>query len=71
VASLSNNSLAGTIPVELGQLTELYELHLYDNELTGSVPTGLCERVLNSLELEIDCSVACDCGCPCRQEASV
>ena len=32
---LDNNNLTGPIPSTLGQLTNLEELHLYSNQLTG------------------------------------
>eukprot|EP00752_Nemacystus_decipiens_P006258 g5643.t1 len=39
--SLGSNNLRGTIPVALGRLTALQELHLYDNKLSGSIPKEL------------------------------
>ncbi len=38
---LSENGLVGTIPPELGQLSNLVELDLGDNRLTGSLPPEL------------------------------
>ncbi|MBD1911721.1 MULTISPECIES: DUF4347 domain-containing protein [unclassified Leptolyngbya] len=38
---LSSNYLSGTIPVELGTLSELQSLNLYGNQLTGSIPSEL------------------------------
>ena len=35
---LSNNNLTGTIPPEIGNLTQLSELWLYGNRLTGTIP---------------------------------
>jgi hypothetical protein len=35
------NELTGPIPVELGQLTALVELDLYNNKLTGPIPAAL------------------------------
>ncbi|WP_419552385.1 cell wall-binding repeat-containing protein [Candidatus Poriferisodalis sp.] len=39
--SLSSNDLSGSIPPELGNLTNLDKLWLSDNELTGSIPPEL------------------------------
>ena len=39
--SLNENDLQGTIPVELGQLTNLDSLNLSGNQLTGNVPQEL------------------------------
>lgn len=38
---LSNNNLQGRLPDELSQLTELKELYLYGNRLSGSLPKGM------------------------------
>ena len=38
---LDGNGLSGTLPPELGNLTNLRELDLYDNELSGSLPESL------------------------------
>ena len=35
---LSFNRLSGTIPPEIGDLTQLRELHLYANDLSGGIP---------------------------------
>jgi Leucine-rich repeat (LRR) protein len=39
--SLSWNQLTGEIPEEIGNLTNLYSLHLNDNQLTGSIPSEI------------------------------
>ncbi|MBC6477038.1 MAG: putative Ig domain-containing protein [Hormoscilla sp. GM7CHS1pb] len=41
--SLTNNSLTGTIPSELGELSNLTKLRLHNNEITGTIPTELGE----------------------------
>ena len=38
---LSSNDLSGSIPPELGNLTNLESLHLSGNQLTGSIPPAL------------------------------
>ena len=39
--SLSSNQLSGTIPPELGNLTNLRSLYLYSNQLSGTIPPEL------------------------------
>ncbi len=54
---LSSNNLAGPLPVEIGDLTSLFDLDLSGNKLTGAVPiemgalTGLGELILNNNQL--------------------
>ena len=38
---LGGNALSGTLPSELGNLTNLQELYLYENELSGGLPAWL------------------------------
>lgn len=40
--NLDINSLTGPIPSELGRLTNMKELLLVDNQLTGTVPSEVC-----------------------------
>ncbi|CAB9506035.1 leucine Rich Repeat [Seminavis robusta] len=48
VLRLQNNSLlSGELPTELGLLTNLKTLHLQHTRLEGSIPEGLCDRVLD------------------------
>ena len=50
---LSNNRLAGEIPVELGQLSHLKDLVMSENQLTGEIPVELVQlEQLISLHLE-------------------
>ena len=50
--SLSNNSLSGTLPLELGYLDQLTELHLNVNNLSGSIPESFGNlTLLRSLNL--------------------
>ncbi len=39
--SLSDNNLTGTIPAQIGNLTELTSLGLYNNNLTGPIPAQI------------------------------
>ena len=41
VLNLDRNALTGTVPAELGLLTELQGLYLGDNDLTGPIPDAL------------------------------
>ncbi len=50
---LSSMNLGGSIPPELGDLTELRYLELYDNWLSGSIPPELGD-LKNLLELRLD-----------------
>ncbi len=48
---LAGNGLAGLLPAELGQLTELRELRIGDNpQLTGSLPPSLASLALTELD---------------------
>ena len=38
---LGNNNLSGSIPLQLGNLSNLTYLYLYDNQLSGSIPLQL------------------------------
>mmetsp|Transcript_12279 Transcript_12279/g.17127 ORF Transcript_12279/g.17127 Transcript_12279/m.17127 type:complete len:113 (+) Transcript_12279:78-416(+) len=61
---LDSNNLVGTIPSELGQLTNLKVLNItFGEALEGTVPQEVCDlQTLHGLqELEIDCSVECNC----------
>ena len=39
--NLSNNKLSGTIPAEIGQLTQLQSLWLNNNQLSGTIPASI------------------------------
>ena len=50
---LSNNRLAGEIPVELSQLSHLNDLYLSENQLTGEIPVELVQlKRMKRLHLE-------------------
>jgi hypothetical protein len=49
---LSNNNLRGTIPGELGNLTELWKLKLSWNHLTGNIPASFSKLHLTLLFLD-------------------
>ena len=54
--SLGVNSLAGSLPIELGHLTELMSLDLNENCIDGSIPTEIGNLVvLNKLDLSYNC----------------
>jgi len=54
---LSENQLTGSIPSEIGNLTNLTKLYLSDNQLTGSIPseignlTNLTQNFLDNNQL--------------------
>ena len=50
--SLSWNQLSGSIPTELGNLTNLIELNLSSNQLSGSIPAEL-GNLTNLIELNL------------------
>jgi Leucine-rich repeat (LRR) protein len=39
--AIVNNTLRGTIPTELGNLSQVENLHLTANQLSGTIPTEL------------------------------
>jgi Leucine-rich repeat (LRR) protein len=43
--SLGNNKLSGTIPTEIGQLTQLEHLYLNNNELNGVIPATVGQLI--------------------------
>ena len=49
ILDLRQNSLSGTIPSQIGNLSKIIELNLRDNELTGSIPSEI--GFLKSLSL--------------------
>ena len=51
--ALGDNNLVGTLPAALGNLDQMYWLHLEDNQLSGSIPASLGD--LTSLRI-------CRCG---------
>jgi Leucine-rich repeat (LRR) protein len=62
---LQNNQLTGRLPTALNVLTQLQELRLEGNQLSGTISQSLCDRRgqgYQKLEvLTVDCSVACTC----------
>ncbi len=59
-------TLKGSIPAELGQLTNLWSLYLNDNELTGSIPAELGQltnlRRLYLMDNELTGSIPAELG---------
>ena len=47
---LSISGLTGEIPLEIVQLTNLTHLYLYNNQLTGYIPSGICNSNYVSIE---------------------
>jgi hypothetical protein len=56
---LQNNQLTGSIPSEIGNLTNLTRLWLYDNELTGEIPDSICNLVENNCNINISNNQLC------------
>ena len=71
----NNNEITGTIPVELGQLTNLYTLYMQDTSLVGTMPLQVCllrDTLSSSFgfaqmhNLTVDCEeVECCCCTNC------
>jgi len=60
---LNNNDLSGPIP-EVTDFTNINELLLQENNLSGEMPDTICAIRENSSEfinLYVDCSVVCNC----------
>ena len=53
---LSNNQLTGSIPPEIGNLTNLEYLYLYNNQLTGVIPESICNLTLNFTDYHFNIS---------------
>jgi hypothetical protein len=69
-AYFADNDFTGPIPVDgLGALSNLQELELYGNRLTGTIASGsaLCGLVFASQiqYIRTDCSVTCECCAKC------
>lgn len=67
------NNFKGTIPAVLGNLKKLRELDLHDNDLTGRMPSTMCQRKMDLLaadclgknpEVKCDCCTVCCEGLP-------
>lgn len=57
-----NEGLQGMFPDTLGNLAMITRLLCYGNQMTGSVPAGLCNLTKVELtRLEVDCDIVCDC----------
>ena len=58
--SINDNALSGSIPTEMGLLTSLLAyLELYNNNLSGKIPSSLCDL---RIRIAIDCG---EIGCTC------
>ena len=61
--------LTGTLPTELGHLTELTELALHFNDVTGSMPPEICAlRKANLKDLQADCKFTAVAQLKCDEE---
>ena len=56
---LSNNELTGSIPPEIGNLTNLTYLNLGGNQLTGEIPESICILVENNCIIIISNNQLC------------
>ncbi len=45
---LHDNALSGTVPVQLADLPKLRELLIYENKLTGDIPSDICSPNVNT-----------------------
>ena len=59
----------GTIPSTLGNLSSLYKLLLFNNNLTGAMPSEVCDlRTTTLSDLFADCSQPVEVECSCCTE---
>mmetsp|Transcript_35676 Transcript_35676/g.93652 ORF Transcript_35676/g.93652 Transcript_35676/m.93652 type:complete len:102 (+) Transcript_35676:375-680(+) len=71
---LSDNSLSGTIPSEVGLLSNLGHLRLYDNSLSGTIPASICDfeklsycnLANNPFACPLPSCGASECGATCK-----
>ena len=62
--ALSRNNLTGTLPADIGKLTELYKIDLHRNKLTGSIPSEIGNLTeLHTLHLYRNCEVQSGGAC--------
>jgi len=45
---LQDNQLSGKVPIQLADLSNLKELVIHENKLTGQVPNDICSETINS-----------------------
>ena len=60
--NLSNNSLTGSIPPEVGNLTNISQLNLSDNQLSGEIPSEICNVNYVDVSNNKLCPPYPDCG---------
>ena len=56
---LGYNQLTGSIPPEIGNLTNLTYLNLRSNQLTGEIPESICNLVENNCYIDISNNQLC------------
>ena len=71
---LEDNAFEGSVPPELGELTNIRKMVLHSNDLTGEVDARICKLAdeLFLTQLSVDCggdepNVFCDC-CMCHEQ---
>jgi hypothetical protein len=66
---VSTTHVTGTVPSELSRLTKLSNLRVFDSNMSGSVPSSVCDAFRSrdaNAGIVVDCDrVACDCNCTC------
>jgi hypothetical protein len=62
--AFNNHMVTGTIPSEMGLLTNLRFLNIVGTAITGTVPDELCERnKTGALEIRANCTLVECCEC--------
>jgi hypothetical protein len=67
---MEHNRLTGTIPTECSAMVELEEFSIHRNDLTGTMPEGLCPgQNVFMTALKADCQeIMCDCCTDCHED---
>ena len=70
VMLLDSNKFAGTVPSSLGNISGLKQVVFGGNDLTGSVPSGICALKMLR-EFVVDCNLSCNCCSSCLTDNSI